>query len=177
MPLHSRSQQEDDLREMLKREASSSRPLFSELRHQRLRKAVHSAGAAIVTKDSVRRRWRSSTRWWTGLAVALSVLLLLGIAWRLKQRSPSESAPRDSVPQIVLDSPREGVSPPSEQQQAVVLLPFGEEILPLLAVADTSATSAAWAYLDHDAKVMLDWAVQRLPRAQPTSTRDAVPGT
>lgn len=166
----------DQLGSRLRREAMGSAPKFSEARHERLWRAIREApplgDLEIDAGGPARNAGRRRVAWLSGAAIGSAVAAacaVIVVAWSLRRAEPVDD-PLPAPPASVASHQPAAASGPARAPfiAEVPVVPgvfsVGPNVEPLLEDVDERLTSTQWAYLDHDAKVVLAWAADALPR-------------
>lgn len=148
------------MRDELRREAQTARPEFSETLHEKIWRAVQQCKApSEVTAFNVARAPRP-LRW--GLAVATAASLLLAVfAWQAaeNQAQLSSAVPRNTNEEKT--RPSTNVDEDSDLQRVAELTGGATETVDTW--LDAALAEQRWAYLDHDAKAILEAVTSGLP--------------
>lgn len=160
--LESRSSDgEKRLADRLKREASATRPAFSENLHARICQALQRCEAPA----SLRPKRRRLPRRWVLVAVAATLLVSACLAaWRLF-RPPGPAWRPIDTDIVVVDVPDPAgdpdVSPVVDPE--MITGPAGDAAEQVVMLVDSTLSTGQWAYLDHDARVAVELLVGQLP--------------
>jgi hypothetical protein len=158
------NKEEKKLADRLKAEARADRPEFSEALHARICQAVQCTETPAQRPGGFPRLAR---RW---LGATIAALLLIGfsiVLWRAGRPSHIAEGPEDRSPvrvvvpeNAVVDNP----VPDSIVTDAEPLaVPSVQTAGRLGLLVDSSISAGQWAYLDHDARVVMDMLIGQFP--------------